>query len=190
MYNMSFEVYFIMLNMMIIMMMITPLMIIYMHPVSFNIMLVMTCILFMILFTLNSNTSLYSFMIFMIMIGGMIMLISYFSSIIMNTKSATNYKIKLSSIIFSFLVILLVFLLIYKMFMYMNLISYNFYENMDLNQIKIMYCKIKNLNNIHFLFLFKNNTMTMSIMFMILYMLILMIKSILKFNRPMRMFMY
>nr|YP_010936700.1 NADH dehydrogenase subunit 6 [Apanteles gelechiidivoris]WKW91670.1 NADH dehydrogenase subunit 6 [Apanteles gelechiidivoris]WLN31488.1 NADH dehydrogenase subunit 6 [Apanteles gelechiidivoris] len=157
------------------------------HPLIFSILLFLYSIFMSLKLNYLMSNFFYSYILFLIMVGGVMILIMYFTSI-----SSNEFIFYSKNYIFYFLIKLIcIFILIFMflMFLYFKKIFF-FMNNYDLINFKNLY-----LENFNF-FILKNLYMNMSLdltIFFIIYLFMMMMFSTmicLKFNIPMRQLIY
>nr|YP_009176419.1 NADH dehydrogenase subunit 6 [Cryptolestes ferrugineus]YP_009176432.1 NADH dehydrogenase subunit 6 [Cryptolestes pusillus]ALI86997.1 NADH dehydrogenase subunit 6 [Cryptolestes ferrugineus]ALI87013.1 NADH dehydrogenase subunit 6 [Cryptolestes pusillus] len=104
------------------------------HPLSFGLMLLIQTLNISLLSGMMSINFWYSYMIFLIMVGGMLILFLYMTNVASNEKF--EFSLKLTSIFYMFIMsLLLIFLIDYQFFNFkFNYMINNFTQTLEFNQ--------------------------------------------------------
>nr|YP_010400423.1 NADH dehydrogenase subunit 6 [Cotesia flavipes]UQS76152.1 NADH dehydrogenase subunit 6 [Cotesia flavipes] len=153
------------------------------HPLMFSIMLIIFTIIISIKMNYLMTNFIYSYILFLFMIGGVMILIMYFTSISSNELIEFNKKfLKYFFLKLFFLMFLFMFLMI---LMYKNFLI-NFFNNFDMMNFNKIF-----LDNLNY-FILKNLYMYMNLdltIFFLMYLFLMMMFSTIicmKFKIPMR----
>lgn len=135
------------------------------HPIILIFNLITLNILLCVIISLWKSNYIYSFLIFLIIIRGLLIIFIYFSRIVANEQTLFNWKSFLKPLLLSTLNL---FILIFYTFKYFigiqNIHFYNFNESNPLNII----FNFKNLNILNIYIYPFNNLTIMSIIFLLL----------------------
>nr|AZL93113.1 NADH dehydrogenase subunit 6 [Aulacus sinensis] len=157
------------------------------NPLIMTLNLMMYIIL-MCMFMLNIiNFSWYSYILFLIFIGGLMILFLYFTSISPNELNMTSWNWLMKLMLKITLILIMMSMMIYNMDMYLLFINISHYEVTNNNQLNTLILNknlILNLNNI---MNYPLNKITLFIMLYLLLTLIIIVKMIFNFNKPLRM---
>nr|YP_010614343.1 NADH dehydrogenase subunit 6 [Dalbulus maidis]WAS32277.1 NADH dehydrogenase subunit 6 [Dalbulus maidis] len=136
-------------------------------PISMGMLLLMQTMMTTMLISMTSNTSWMTMVIFLMMIGGMLILFMYMSSVAGNEKFTNNYKT-------SFIVMLMLMLPLEEL---MNEMNINEFQNSYINNESITFMKIYN-----------KKTMNITLMmFMYMYLTMIVVTKIVKIHKgPLR----
>nr|UEP15822.1 NADH dehydrogenase subunit 6 [Drepana pallida] len=137
------------------------------HPLSMGLMIIIQTMLICLLSGMMIKTYWFSYILFLIFLGGMLVMFIYVSSIASNEM----FKFKLTmKIMFSFMLSMMIFLTIFN---YFNLKWMNFNFNSDMNNFfNLLF--LNNENNINLNKLYNNQTFIL-MMLMIIYLFITLI---------------
>nr|YP_010852545.1 NADH dehydrogenase subunit 6 [Nycteribia formosana]WGL38774.1 NADH dehydrogenase subunit 6 [Nycteribia formosana] len=145
------------------------------HPLTMSLILMIQTLIISILSSMMNKNSWFSFILFLIFIGALLILFIYITSLTSNKLFNFSYKMIIMPLMFFF-----IFYLINK-----NLYMWNFMNSDMLNMNN--YNKISNLYELIMLFNYPSNMLIFMIMMYLLFTLISIIK-ITKFNKgPFRM---
>lgn len=140
------------------------------HPMTIIWLLVSYRILICLTLSIWKNNYLYSFIIFLIIIRGLLIIFIYFSRLVSNEKFFINYKIITFKSFIITIIIFLIFIL-NKKTLFFNHLFYKFNEINTINMINIY-----NLKNISNIYNFPYNNLTIISILFLLISLILIIK--------------
>nr|YP_009489683.1 NADH dehydrogenase subunit 6 [Trogonoptera brookiana]SPP23586.1 NADH dehydrogenase subunit 6 [Trogonoptera brookiana] len=156
------------------------------HPISMGFMILIQTLLTCIILGLINYTYWFSYILFLVFMGGLLVLFIYVSSVASNELFNFNFILK-NSIILSFLIIFISMIL----FMYnLNWLNFNF--NNDMNNFFNYFIFFNNENKINISKLYNNQIYFMMIM-MIIYLfitLIAVVKITNIFYGPLRSFIF
>nr|UZT67586.1 NADH dehydrogenase subunit 6 [Tessmannella kiplingi] len=148
------------------------------HPLMLGFNLLMYSILISLSLNMFNINSLYSFMMYLIIIGGFLILFLYFNSFAINNKIIINFNL-LVMLVFNFMLIIIMLVMFKYKFNMFNLIIFinnKLYESLDLfNSLKIM------SYNINLLYM-KMYNLTLFSMIYLLYSLLIITKMIYLYN--------
>nr|YP_009114347.1 NADH dehydrogenase subunit 6 [Ariadne ariadne]AHL17249.1 NADH dehydrogenase subunit 6 [Ariadne ariadne] len=137
------------------------------HPFSMGFMILIQTLLLCLLSSMMINTYWFSYILFLVFLGGLLVLFIYVSSI------ASNELFKISFFNKSFFSALFLIFII-SLFFYNNLYWMNFYFNDEMNNMFNMFLFFNNEFNINLSKLYNNQTYFLTIM-MIIYLFITLI---------------
>lgn len=127
------------------------------HPLSIGSILLMQTILSSLICRLNINSYLFSYILYLIFVGGILVLFIYISSV------ASNEKFYLSNISFIVCLIIFIFFILYKSFFYLD--SNSFFNSIN--------CFDQNSNYfINKLYILPSNILTLIMVFYLLFTII------------------
>nr|WRY74215.1 NADH dehydrogenase subunit 6 [Diodontus sp. a EB-2023]WRY74218.1 NADH dehydrogenase subunit 6 [Diodontus sp. a EB-2023]WRY74221.1 NADH dehydrogenase subunit 6 [Diodontus sp. a EB-2023]WRY74223.1 NADH dehydrogenase subunit 6 [Diodontus sp. a EB-2023]WRY74225.1 NADH dehydrogenase subunit 6 [Diodontus sp. a EB-2023] len=132
----------------------------FMHPLNLMINLIIYSISVSLLINYNNNNLIYPYILFLIMIGGMLVMFLYFSSLINNEKSKTSF---ISLLIYFFILLSFILILLIKLkFLYLLFIKIN--NLIYLNKFTSIYNNyLKNTTILLIYFLFYSMIMVISL---------------------------
>nr|QIE13313.1 NADH dehydrogenase subunit 6 [Pachyneuron aphidis] len=156
---------FLLITMMFMMMiMIYSIQNLYIHPMNFILNLFIYSIIISLNLSISNSSHWFSYITFLVMIGGMMVIFMYFISFVSNMKFNFNYKILYKFIMKFILIIVLLFMLLFKINYFMMYNNYNEIYNMNY-LFKVNYLE----NKINYIYLsFKNLPTMMSIIYLLL----------------------
>nr|QKZ95164.1 NADH dehydrogenase subunit 6 [Habrobracon hebetor] len=177
-FNFEFIYFFMFFDFILIMIMILPSNLYSFHPLTLNIILIFYIIIFTLKMNFLLNSYWYSYILFLLMIGGLMILFMYFTSLMNNEL----FYFKLEFNIYQILKILFLLNLLYFMMKELNYLFYfmnmNYFEMKKFN----LFLYFENIN------LFKNLFMDFSLslnLYMIMYLFFIMLCSVLICNKIM-----
>nr|YP_009489592.1 NADH dehydrogenase subunit 6 [Losaria neptunus]SPP23495.1 NADH dehydrogenase subunit 6 [Losaria neptunus] len=138
------------------------------HPISMGFMILIQTLLTCIILGLINYTYWFSYILFLVFMGGLLVLFIYVSSIASNEMFNFNFYMK-NSIIISFLI-----MMILSIFIMNNLNWMNFYFNYDMNNLFNIFIYFNNENKINISKLYNNQIYYLMIL-MIIYLFITLI---------------
>nr|YP_009048689.1 NADH dehydrogenase subunit 6 [Byasa alcinous]AHZ89284.1 NADH dehydrogenase subunit 6 [Byasa alcinous] len=156
------------------------------HPISMGFMILIQTLLTCIILGLINYTYWFSYILFLIFMGGLLVLFIYVSSIASNEMFNFNFLLKNSIIIF------LSIIFFFSILLMNNLNWLNFYFNYDMNKFFNLFLFFNNENKINISKLYNDQIYFLMIM-MIIYLfiaLIAMVKITNIFYGPLRSFIY
>nr|UYR45754.1 NADH dehydrogenase subunit 6 [Merostenus sp.] len=139
------------------------------HPIIYGLILLCFTLTSTLNMSLNLNNYWFSFITFLIIIGGLMIIFLYFTSFISNMKMSLNWSSLINLLIKNMLLFMFLMLFIFKFkFMYWSL-KFN-----EINSINSIY--LINLNNFSFMFNYFKNFNTIICMIYLLMCLTLIVK--------------
>nr|YP_009160987.1 NADH dehydrogenase subunit 6 [Luehdorfia chinensis]YP_010890273.1 NADH dehydrogenase subunit 6 [Luehdorfia chinensis huashanensis]AJA05961.1 NADH dehydrogenase subunit 6 [Luehdorfia chinensis]AJA05974.1 NADH dehydrogenase subunit 6 [Luehdorfia chinensis]AJA05987.1 NADH dehydrogenase subunit 6 [Luehdorfia chinensis]WJJ80174.1 NADH dehydrogenase subunit 6 [Luehdorfia chinensis huashanensis] len=135
------------------------------HPLSMGLMILIQTMLTCLLSGMMINTYWFSYILFIVFLGGLLVLFIYMSSIASNELFNINFFNKMIIMLFFMLSFLIMF-----MFMY-NLNWLNFFFNLEMNNMYNLFIFFNNENKINLSKLYNNQTYMM-LMMLIIYLFI------------------
>nr|WGL40198.1 NADH dehydrogenase subunit 6 [Aporia hippia] len=139
------------------------------HPLMMGLLILCQTMLLSLLMGIYINTYWFSYILFLIFLGGLLVLFIYVSSIASNEMMKFSMKFKFNFILL--LIIIFTFIIYYK-----NQISINFYNNNEMNNFN-QYFLFYNESKINLSKLYDNQTFLL-IMMLIIYLFITLITVI------------
>nr|SPP23469.1 NADH dehydrogenase subunit 6 [Atrophaneura dixoni] len=156
------------------------------HPISMGFLILIQTLLTCIILGLINYTYWFSYILFLVFMGGLLVLFIYVSSIASNEMFNFNFYMK-NSIMYFF------FIILFFSILFMNNLNWlNFYFNIDMNNFFNLYFFFNNENKINISKLYNSQIYFLMIM-MIIYLfiaLIAMVKITNIFYGPLRSFTY
>nr|YP_009560647.1 NADH dehydrogenase subunit 6 [Liriomyza chinensis]AWX34635.1 NADH dehydrogenase subunit 6 [Liriomyza chinensis] len=151
------------------------------HPLAMGLMLLIQTVLMSLLTGLLAKTFWFSYILFLIFLGGMLVLFIYTTSLASNEMFSFSTKLMLNSMTW-FLILSLMILLIDKTYLY------SFFENLEMSQMNEMKLLTQeNTINMHKLYNYPTNTTTILIMNYLLITMIATVKITKIYFGPLRM---
>nr|YP_010716087.1 NADH dehydrogenase subunit 6 [Parnassius schultei]WDE75810.1 NADH dehydrogenase subunit 6 [Parnassius schultei] len=145
----------------LLIMMFSIMMFFFSHPLSMGLMILFQTLLTCLLSGMLINTYWFSYILFLVFLGGLLVLFIYVSSIASNEKFYNNFFMKMI-LIFTFM------LSISLSYMYMyNMNWLNFINNYEMNNFKNLFIFFNNENKINLSKLYNNYTHFMMMMLII-----------------------
>nr|UCS09561.1 NADH dehydrogenase subunit 6 [Graphium confucius] len=141
------------------------------HPLSMGFLILMQTMLTCLLSGMLTHSYWFSYILFLVFLGGLLVLFIYVSSIASNELFQFNFLMK---IIFNFMLIMIFFLSI--MFIY-NMNWLNFYFNYEMKNMMNFFLFFNNENKINLSKLYNNQTYFMMMM-MIIYLFITLVSVV------------
>nr|QTJ29941.1 NADH dehydrogenase subunit 6 [Graphium mullah chungianus] len=141
------------------------------HPLSMGFLILMQTMLTCLLSGMLIHSYWFSYILFLVFLGGLLVLFIYVSSIASNELFQFNFLMK---IIFNFMLIMILFLSI--MFIY-NMNWLNFYFNYEMKNMMNFFLFFNNENKINLSKLYNNQTYYMMMM-MIIYLFITLVSVV------------
>nr|YP_009024435.1 NADH dehydrogenase subunit 6 [Luehdorfia taibai]AGQ18551.1 NADH dehydrogenase subunit 6 [Luehdorfia taibai] len=135
------------------------------HPLSMGLLILIQTMLTCLLSGMMINTYWFSYILFIVFLGGLLVLFIYMSSIASNELFNINFFNKMIIMLFFMLSFLIMF-----MFMY-NLNWLNFFFNLEMNNMYNLFIFFNNENKINLSKLYNNQTYMM-LMMLIIYLFI------------------
>nr|YP_010716035.1 NADH dehydrogenase subunit 6 [Parnassius simo]WDE75745.1 NADH dehydrogenase subunit 6 [Parnassius simo] len=145
----------------LLIMMFSIMMFFFNHPLSMGLMILFQTLLICLLCGMLINTYWFSYILFLVFLGGLLVLFIYVSSIASNEMFYNNFFSKMTLIFILMLTILLSY-----MYMY-NMNWLNFTNNYEMNNFKNLFIFFNNENKINLSKLYNNYTHLMMMMLII-----------------------
>uniref|UniRef100_A0AB38ZLG7 NADH dehydrogenase subunit 6 n=1 Tax=Latuspina sp. TaxID=3138292 RepID=A0AB38ZLG7_9HYME len=149
------------------------------HPLILGLIMLMYSIIISLNLNIFNKSSIYSMMMYLIIIGGFLILFMYFNSFAINNKMIFNINLLIKSIYNILLINMLILLIMYKN----NLFNMILFLNMKLLEMMSFMNMSFHLNedNIDLIYM-KFNNLTLFLMIYLLYTLIIIVKIIYYLN--------
>nr|YP_010560303.1 NADH dehydrogenase subunit 6 [Dryocosmus liui]UEE83323.1 NADH dehydrogenase subunit 6 [Dryocosmus liui] len=149
------------------------------HPLVLGVIMLFFSIMISINLNIFNKSSIYSMMMFLIIIGGFLILFMYFNSFALNNKMILNNNMLIKSIYNVFLISLMTWLIIYKnnLFNMILFLNQKLFELMPIMKMNFY----KNETNINLIYM-KFYYLTLFLMIYLLYTLIIIVKIIYYLN--------
>nr|QKW88336.1 NADH dehydrogenase subunit 6 [Trichagalma acutissimae] len=175
-----FKMYFFMLILLIsFMILLTSFLMKNLHPLILGLIMLTYSIMISLNLNIFNKSSIYSMMMFLIIIGGFLILFMYFNSFAINNKMIFNNNLWIKFIYNMFLIHMLIMMIIYKNNLF-NMILFLNVKLMELMSI-MNYNFLNNENNINLIYM-KFYNLTLFLMIYLLYTLIIIVKIIFYLN--------
>nr|ANJ70503.1 NADH dehydrogenase subunit 6 [Hygrotus inaequalis] len=128
------------------------------HPMSMGLILMIQTIMVCLISSFYASTSWFSYILFLIMIGGMLILFMYMTSLASNEKFSISNKMTLS-LIFYILIMIIVLIITDKTLLSNSFKTSNFYTLMSTWSLM----KNENMNSLNMIYNYPNNFLTILI---------------------------
>nr|UZT67469.1 NADH dehydrogenase subunit 6 [Pujadella villari] len=115
------------------------------HPLIFGMVLLLYAILVSLLLNFFNQSSLYSYLMFLIVVGGFLVLFLYFNSFAINNKMHIDMSLIKMYIYKIFMMFLMLGLMVYK-FNFFNMLLFLGSNLLEMNMMNLFYYKMNNLN--------------------------------------------
>nr|YP_010167004.1 NADH dehydrogenase subunit 6 [Arctia plantaginis]QRW36446.1 NADH dehydrogenase subunit 6 [Arctia plantaginis] len=131
------------------------------NPLSMGLMILMQTLMICLISGMLIKTYWFSYILFLIFMGGLLVLFIYVSSIASNELFKTSFNFKIIFSVFFFILIML------QMFYFNNLFWLNFSFNSDMNNLFLFDFFINNENKMNLSKLYNNQTFMIMLMLVI-----------------------
>nr|YP_010023476.1 NADH dehydrogenase subunit 6 [Casmara patrona]QOP62728.1 NADH dehydrogenase subunit 6 [Casmara patrona] len=131
------------------------------HPLSMGLMILLQTLLTCLLSGMLINTYWFSYILFLIFLGGLLILFIYVSSIASNEMFSNSFKLKSMWLISMFICLFSVMIFIF------NLKWLNFFNNLEMNNFFSYFLFFNNENKINLSKLYNNQTFLLMMMLII-----------------------
>nr|YP_010976956.1 NADH dehydrogenase subunit 6 [Thaumaglossa rufocapillata]WNZ33699.1 NADH dehydrogenase subunit 6 [Thaumaglossa rufocapillata] len=115
-----------------ILMMLSTTLIMVTHPLSMSLILILTALIIALTSGLKNSSFWYSYIMFLIMVGGILVIFIYMTSIASNEKFKFSNKITLTNMILASLMMLIMFIPMNKMMKFFNKESSTFFKDEEM----------------------------------------------------------